>query len=314
MQFPITNHFVRGIRKETLQTAEKRIIVPGTNLLHELLNFKRGFYFIGVRIIRKQKLHEPLLHFAIRESQTVNPEFTVIPLDGEVTALINYGNRIGRGRVDAVQYIRIGFHMRHFMKIIVMYLQEFYQIGRSTRFKPIISKFHFIERIQQAERIVNADRIFHKMVPVIACLQFTAHLFITHPLPVGKFVQLLIQIGPYFLLGDAAQCHVTFVHRQIDQIVQSTEHTHFTKLGDTGQKSEPDVSIHCFDSSIKGLQGLAKLFLQFFIPNGLQHGLIIFIHQNDYTMPRQFTGTLYDTGKAQRQRALRRFSSIEFLP
>ena len=204
--------------------------------------------------------------------------------------------------------------MRHFMKIIVMHLQQFYQIGRSTRFKPIISKFHFIERIQQAERIVNADRIFHKMIPVIAFLQFTAHLFITHPLPVGKFVQFLLQISPYFLFSDAAQCHVTFVHRQINQIVQSTEHTHFTKLSDTGQKSKPDVSIHCFDGSIKGLQRLAKLLLQFFIPDGLQHRLIIFVDQNDYTMPRLLASTLYDTGKAQRQRALRRFSSIEFLP
>jgi hypothetical protein len=40
------------------------------------------------------------------------------------------------------------------------------------------------------------------------------------------------------------------------------------------------------------------LFLQRFIADDLQHGLVIFIHQNGHTPPGFLAGTLDDTGKS----------------
>ena len=53
IQFLVTNHFVGSVRKETPQTSEERIIITGTHLTNKLLNLKRGFYLIHIRIKRK---------------------------------------------------------------------------------------------------------------------------------------------------------------------------------------------------------------------------------------------------------------------
>ena len=47
-----------------------------------------------------------------------------------------------------------------------------------------------------------------------------------------------------------------------------------------------------------GVYRMLTLFLQRFIADDLQHGLVIFIHQNGHTPPGFLAGTLDDTGKS----------------
>ena len=66
MQFLIANHFVGGICKETLQTTEERTVIAGTYFTNKFLNFKRRFYLIYIRIIRKQETDKSFFYFTIR--------------------------------------------------------------------------------------------------------------------------------------------------------------------------------------------------------------------------------------------------------
>ena len=100
-----------------------------------------------------------------------------------------------------------------------------------------------------------------------------------------------------FLIADTTDFNIISPHRYIIQIVQVTKNTDFPKLRYSGQKCKLDIAILRFQSSIKRFQSITELFLQFLITDSLQHGLVIFIYQNDHALSCFLTGALDDTGK-----------------
>ena len=157
MQLLVPNHFVSSVCKETLQTAEERVIITGTHFTNKLLNLKRRLDLIYVRIKRKQEADKTFFHFAIGETQAIHSKFFIIPLNGQVSTLINYRDGIGGFRIYTVQHLDIGLFMCHPLQVIMMFFQQFHQIGRRTRFKPITTKLLTLESVQQTERVVHAD-------------------------------------------------------------------------------------------------------------------------------------------------------------
>ena len=101
MQFPLADHFVGSVGKETLQTAEEGVIVTGTYLTDKLLDFKGRLYLIHIRVIGKKETDETLLHFAIGKAKAVYAELFIIAFDGKVAALVDYENRIASSRNGA---------------------------------------------------------------------------------------------------------------------------------------------------------------------------------------------------------------------
>lgn len=87
MKFKIAHQLVRGICKETTKTLEESINVSGTQFHHELLYLKRSLHFTEPGIERYQKLNEPLFYLPIRETETIEAEFLVVPFYGEIPTL-----------------------------------------------------------------------------------------------------------------------------------------------------------------------------------------------------------------------------------
>lgn len=75
-----------------LKTANEiiSILITGTYLTNEFLNFKGRFHFIHACIIRKQKTDKTFFHFTIRKTQTVNTQFFIISLNSKVSTLIKH--------------------------------------------------------------------------------------------------------------------------------------------------------------------------------------------------------------------------------
>ncbi len=81
-------------------------------------------------------------------------------------------------------------------------------------------------------------------------------------------------------------------HRNIIQVIQITEYTYFSKLSYSCQHGEFDAAILAFQCSVECFKCFAKTILQFFIADGLQHGLVIFVYQNHYTLACLFISAL----------------------
>ena len=121
VQLQVTHQLVRGICKETAKTAEERVNVSGTQLLHELLYLERSLHFIEPGIERYQKLDEALFYLPVREAETIKAELLVIALYGEIPTLKNHRNRVFV-TVDAIQNIGISLYVCHTFQIIMITL------------------------------------------------------------------------------------------------------------------------------------------------------------------------------------------------
>ena len=93
-------------------------------------------------------------------------------------------------------------------------------------------------------------------------------------------MQFRFQIFMQLILRNAAYLNKLPVHRNVLQIIQVTEHTHFAELGHTRQHRKADKTVCAFHHAIESFQQTAVGFLQFRFPDCLQQGFIIFVYQN----------------------------------
>ena len=151
--------------------------------------------------------------------------------------------------------------MSHPFQIIVMLLQQVHQISGCPRLKPVAAELHLIKRVQQTERVIDPDGMFHKVVTIITFFQFCAHLLITHLLLFCQLMQFLLQVVMYFFLRDAANIHKAFIHWNILQVIQVAEHAHLAKFCHPGQQRKLDAAVHRLQSSVERLQRIPELLL-----------------------------------------------------
>ena len=102
-----------------------------------------------------------------------------------------------------------------------------------------------------------------------------------------------------FPLTDTTDFNVCVPHRNVVQVIQVTEHAYLTKLRNSRQQSKLDAAVQSLQHPVKGFQHIAKLTLQGFIADGLQHRFIILVHKDDDTLARLLTSALNNSRKTQ---------------
>ena len=101
--------------------------------------------------------------------------------------------------------------------------------------------------------------------------------------------------------GDAANGSILGLHTDIIQLVQITEYADLREFRDSGKEDKAQVAVGTFQYAVKGFQGLAVIFQQGIVAEGLQQGFVVFVHQNHYAAACLFAGTADDTGETGRE-------------
>ncbi len=275
---------------------------------------KRCLYLIHRCIERQQEAEKTILHLLVRKSQSVGTKTRGIALDGQITALIDHGNRVGGRHVYAVEDVLRDIFVRKALQVIIVQPEQLDQVGRSSRREPIAPEGLLGERVQQAERIVDAIRLLGEVVAVVECAQTLARLGHGHAVTLGQPLRICRENGVQFLVGNAADVVVLPVHRDVVQTVQAAEHAQLAELRHTREHGETYVPVTGLQGAVKGLQCAAVLVLQSLVADGLQHGFVVFVHEDDHTMSRLLACTTDDASKTQRERYFRRLRTVKFLP
>ena len=152
------------------------------------------------------------------------------------------------------------------------------------------------------------------MVTVIVLFEFSADFIVCHSPGGGKFMQFGFQVLVNLPFADSADLNVFVPHGNVIQIIQVAEYADFAEFGYACQQSELDITVFRLECSIKRFQGIAELLLQFFVPDSLQHGFVILIHEDNYALSRLLTGSLNDAGKTQGEGSLGRSGAIQTFP
>ena len=213
--------------------------------------------------------------------------------------------------INTIQYISIRFFMCHALQIVMIAFQQFHKVSGRSGLKPIVTEFHLKECIQQTERIIDAVRVFCKVVTVIAGLQFIAYFLIRHFLRGCQFVQVFFKIKMYLLFGDSTDGNERLVHGDVIQIVQVTEHTYFAELGHSRQQGKLDAAVHGFQYAIERFQSVAEFALQFLVADSLEQGFVIFVDENGYTLTTLLIGPSHNSCKAQGKSRFGRTRSVK---
>ena len=265
MQFQIAGQFIGRVGKEGLETLEKGVHVALTDLTYETLDLESGIHHVDRGIIGQQVFDKPLFYLSVREAQRIESKFRIVGLNCQITALIDHRNGIVRGGVDAVQDACAGLRVRHIIKVIFRPFQQLHQIGRCTRLEPIVAEFPFGEGIQQTERVVNTDRVFHEVVTVVTLLQFLRCRLYGQSLVCRQVLNILHQLPLDLRLGNPADRHVTLIHRNVLQIIEIAKDAHLPELRHTRQQGETDATVHRLQHPIEGFQDRAHLALKILI-------------------------------------------------
>ena len=128
--------------------------------------------------------------------------------------------------------------------------------------------------------IINSELLVRLLYRLVICL--------------SKSLNFSVKITMELFLGNAAKVVIAVVHRYVIQVVKVAEHTDLAELGDTCENREPDAGIHTFQRAIETFQRVPVCLLEFIVPYGLKHRLVIFIHQDDDIAPGLFLCAAYD--------------------
>ena len=209
--------------------------------------------------------------------------------------MVKHGDRAVVRGIDAVEYLGSGLFPVQAMQIVAGVLQQFHQVGRRAGLEPIAAHLLLVQRIEQAERIVNAFGVGGEMITVVIGLQPGAHRVVLHSLRRGKRTDTRPEISVKLRFGNAAKIEEPFIHRDVFQVVQVAEYTHFAELGNAGEQGKLNVAVPRFEHAVEGFQRQAVGVLQLFVADRLQHRLVILIHENRYPLSGLLMGTPDDT-------------------
>ncbi len=129
------------------------------------------------------------------------------------------------------------------IEVLVKMVKKPDEISRSAGGEPIITYLLFVERIQQAERIVDPDQSATEMIAVIALAEHAAHLLDCHTLQCRHLGDRLRKITFQLIFRDAAQRVIQRCHAYVIGLIKTAEHAYLGELGDSGQEDELEVGI-----------------------------------------------------------------------
>lgn len=105
MVLTLLHQFVRRVGKETFQTVQEGFGVPFAYFLYKLLDMERGLNLVHRSIKRQKEAEESVFNLFVWESQLISAEFRFEAFDGQITALVNDRNGIGRSYIHAVENV-----------------------------------------------------------------------------------------------------------------------------------------------------------------------------------------------------------------
>ena len=97
-------------------------------------------------------------------------------------------------------------------------------------------------------------------------------------------------------------------------MIQIAEHAHFAELGHTSEEGKTYLGVLRLQDRVKGFQLATVDILQGMVANGLQHGLVVLIDQDDHLLPRLFEGFVNDMQETFLGGAIFELVAVEFLP
>ncbi len=152
------------------------------------------------------------------------------------------------------------------------------------------------------------------MVSVVHAGHFRQHFpgskvqFVRHAADVGR------EVVAKFLFRDAADGMEILAHGDVLQTVQAAEHAQLAELRHTREHGETYVPVTGLQGAVKGLQCAAVLVLQSLVADGLQHGFVVFVHEDDHTMSRLGIRLLDDISKPLLKNAIFLRVTVDDLP
>ena len=176
------------------------------------LSAMNGRTYPSLQSIRRHHCQKALLYLVIRKIQQKRAVLPIIILYRQIAALVYHRQRtldirlivhkFPRSVVTACQLIHIFPHVG----------QQPHQIGRRSATEPIIPHHALPKSVQQAERVIDINHSRAKMVTVVLTLQQLNHRQRVATIRFGHFGYRSGEIMLQFVLRDAAERLILFVH------------------------------------------------------------------------------------------------------
>lgn len=181
----------------------------------------------------------------------------------------------------------------------VVFLQQFHKVGGGAGLEPVAAELQGTEGIQQAEGVIQIGSVQTEAVAVVPFFQSQADFVVGDTVVFGYLVQRFFKIGVYLLVGHSAERLELSVHGEVYQVVQVAEHTDFSEFRYPRQEAETDIPVLRFHYGVEGFECVAIFILQFFVTNGLEHGFVVFVHEDDHALAGLLVGAADDSLETQ---------------
>lgn len=94
---------------------------------------------------------ESFLNLRVRKAQAVSTKFTIIPLNGQIPALVYHRDRIRGSNIHTVEHIFRNIFVSHAGQVVIPHTEQAGQVSRRARRKPIAPKSVGIESVEHTE-------------------------------------------------------------------------------------------------------------------------------------------------------------------
>lgn len=134
MSLRLVFQVVRNGGEERTGALQATFDVALHQITEERNRVKGAILWKTVDVVRQQGFSEAVTHFAIRISQRIGTEYGIISFDGQIAALVKYGNGVGNGLRRCIELLFHGFGSFQTAYVEIRLLQQFYkECGRSGR-------------------------------------------------------------------------------------------------------------------------------------------------------------------------------------
>ena len=213
--------------------------------------------------------------------------------------MVNHGNGIILERLHVCQCLCSHSFTRKVGQTEVVVFQQFHKVGGGAGLEPVAAELQGTERIQQAEGVIQIGSVLTEAVAVVPFFQSQADFVVGDTVVFGYLVQRFFKIGVYLLVGHSAERLELSVHGEVYQVVQVAEHTDLSEFRHPRQESETDIPVLRLHYGVEGFERVAIFILQFFVTNGLEHGFVVFVHEDDHALAGLLVGAADDSLETQ---------------
>ena len=269
MKLQVAYQLVGRVGKEALETVHEGVDVTATHLFDKVHYLERQIARRKRSIIGQQEFGETLFHFLIWETQFIGPELPVVPLNGQITALVEDGDRIRVHGVDAPQRIGRSHLLGQAVQIVLTALEQFHKESWCARLKPVAAELHLGKCIKQAKRVVDILAIFHEVVSVVLFFQLLFGFVLREMVLLGQHCDVFLEIAMQFAFRNAAYAGKPVVDGDVHQIVQVAEHADLAELCHPCQQGKAEVFVTTLQHTVEGFQCVAVVGEQGFVADGL---------------------------------------------